>query len=152
MRSGRFRGAQTALATLAVLAETGRRRIARAEVEGHLAAADVAAAAPAAGMLAAWGQAACGVNLASMLVARDIVPPGPQAEAIGVSLLAALGALGAGAVAGPERASVSSRFYAGTLLWAFAGVLIGQRRRSTPAAAAAAGAALTVLIVGIGRR
>ncbi|MBG6223618.1 hypothetical protein IWX63_000166 [Arthrobacter sp. CAN_A2] len=152
VRSGRFWEAQAALAAIAVLAETGRRRIARAELNDELTAVEVAAAAPAAGMLAAWGQAACGVNLASMLVARDIVPAGPKAAAVGVSLLAALGALGAGVVSGPERASVSSRVYAGTLLWAFAGVVIGQRGRSAPAAATAGGAALTMLVLGARKR
>ncbi|WP_043442231.1 hypothetical protein [Arthrobacter sp. L77] len=152
VRSGRFWGAQAALAAIAVLAETGRRRTARAEMGGELSAAEVAAAAPAAGMLAAWGQAACGVNLASMLVAKGIVPAGPRAATIGVALLAGLGTLGARAVAGPDRATASSRFYAGTLLWAFAGVMVGQRRRSPSAAAAAACAAVTMLVAGMRER
>ncbi|MHA7238326.1 hypothetical protein [Arthrobacter sp. TMS1-12-1] len=152
VRSGRFSSAQAALAAIAVLAETGRRRIARAETKGGLSAAEVAAAAPAAGMLAAWGQAACGVNLASMLVAKGLVPAGPAATAVGVSLLAALGALGAGVVTGPERASASSRFYAGTLLWAFVGVVIGQRRRSTSVTGTAGGAALAMVVLGTRKR
>ncbi|WP_394252104.1 hypothetical protein [Arthrobacter pityocampae] len=151
-RSGRVWSAQTALIVLAVLADSGRRRIARAEVEGGLSAAEVAAAAPAAGMLAAWGQAACGVNLAAVLVAREIVPAGPKAAAAGVGLLSVLGVLGARVATGPERASVSSRSYAGTLLWAFAGVMLGQRRRSTSAAAAAAGAAVVLLAAWIRKR
>ncbi|WP_434993799.1 hypothetical protein [Arthrobacter sp. Ld5] len=145
-RSRRVWGAQAALVALAVLAETGRRRIARAEVEDGLSGAEVAAAAPAAGMLAAWGQAACGVNLASLLVAEEIVPAGPKAATLGVALLAALGALGARVVTGPERSTVSSRSYTGTLLWAFAGVMAGQRRRSRSAAAAAVGAAVVLLV------
>jgi hypothetical protein len=117
-----------------------------------LSTAEVAAVAPAAGMLAAWGQAACGVNLAAVLVAKDLVPAGPKASTAGAALLAALGALGTSAVAAPERSTVSSRFYAGTLLWAFAGVMIGQRRRSRSAVTTAAGAALTMLAVAAGKR
>ncbi|MGJ9406490.1 hypothetical protein ACHABQ_09230 [Nesterenkonia aurantiaca] len=147
VRSGRFWSAQGALAAIAVLAESGRRHIARAERSGVLSPAEVAAAAPAAGMLAAWGQAACGVNLAAMLVAKDVVPAGPKAATAGAALLAGLGALGSRVASGPERASVSSRVYAGTLLWAFAGVVIGQRRRSPSAAATAAGAAVTMVVV-----
>lgn len=145
VRSGRFWSAQAALAAIAALAETGRRRVALAERRNELTAAEVAAVAPAAGMLAAWGQAACGVNLAAMLVDKDIVPAGPKAETLGAALLAALGTLGVGAVSAPERAGVSSRFYAGTLLWAFLGVIIGQRRRSRSATLTAAGAALAIL-------
>lgn len=143
-RSGKVWGAQAALAALAVLADTGRRRIARAEMEDGLSPSELAAAAPTGGMLAAWGQAACGVNLAAVLVAKGIVPAGPRAATVGVALLAALGALGVGAVTGPLRPAVSSRSYAATLLWAFAGVMIGQRRRSTSAVVAAAGAAVVL--------
>ena len=67
-------------------------------------------------------------------------------------VLAGLGALGARAAAGPERASVSSRTYVGTLLWAFAGVMVGQRRRSRSAVAAAAAAAVVLLAAGIRKR
>ncbi|MBP2215520.1 hypothetical protein [Arthrobacter sp. CAN_C5] len=147
VRSGKFWSAQGALVTIAVLAELGRRRIAHAELKGDLTTAEVAAAAPAAGMLAAWGQAACGVNLAAMLVSNNIVPAGPKAATAGAALLAGLGVLGTRAAAMPERTSVSSRFYIGTLLWAFAGVIIGQRGRSRSAVAVAAGAAATILTV-----
>lgn len=151
-RSGRVWGAQAALTALAVLAGRGRRRIAQAEAAGGLSGAEVAVAAPTAGMLAAWGQAACGVNLAAVLVERGIVPAGPKAATVGATLLAGLGALGARAAAGPERASVSSRTYVGTLLWAFAGVMVGQRRRSRSAVAAAAAAAVVLLAAGIRKR
>jgi hypothetical protein len=151
-KSGRPWSAQGALVMIAVLAETGRHRIAQAERRNELSAGEVAAVAPAAGMLAAWGQAACGVNLAAMLVAKDIVPAGPKAATVGAALLTALGAVGTRAVTAPERASVSSRFYAGTLLWAFTGVMIGQRQRSRSAVATAAGAALTMLIAAAKKR
>jgi len=151
VRSGRFWSAQIALGAIAALAETGRRRIARAEMADQLSTAEVVAVAPAAGMLAAWGQAACGVNLAAMLVENGIVPAGHKAAATGVVLLAALGTLGTSAVAGPGRTSVVTRFYAGTLLWAFVGVVVGQLRRARSAAVAAAGAALTMLVV-LGRQ
>lgn len=151
-RSGRFWSAQAALTVLAVLAETGRRRIARAETKNQLNTTQVAMAAPAAGMLSAWGQAACGVNLAAMLVSQGIIPAGPKSAAAGAALLAALGTLGARAVAGPERRSVSSRTYAGTLVWAFAGVVIGQRHRSKSAVVTAAVGALTILTVGVRKR
>ncbi|MHA7141211.1 hypothetical protein [Arthrobacter sp. Bz4] len=147
VRSGKFWTGQGALVAIAVLAETGRRRIAQAELRGELSAAEIMAAAPAAGMLAAWGQAACGVNLAAILVSNRIVPAGPKAATAGAALLAGLGVLGTRAALAPEHTSISSRFYTGTLLWAFAGVIIGQRRRSWSAAATAAGAATAILAV-----
>ncbi|WP_026551393.1 hypothetical protein [Arthrobacter sp. H20] len=152
VRSGKFWSAQGALAAIAVLAETGRRQIAQAELKGELSTAEITAAASAAGMLAAWGQAACGVNLAAMLVSNNIVPAGPKAAMVGAALLAGLGVLGTRAVSAPERTSVSSRFYTGTLLWAFAGVIIGQRRRSWSAVATAAGAATAILAVAARKR
>ncbi|WDF31939.1 hypothetical protein PTW37_08500 [Arthrobacter agilis] len=150
--SGRFWSAQGALVSLAALSETARRRVARAERRNELRTAEVAAVAPAADMLAAWGQAACGVNLAALLVDRTIVPAGRPADTVGAALLATLGALGAAAVSAPERSTVSSRFYAGTLLWAFVGVVIGQRRRSRTAVVTASGAAATMLAVAASRR
>ncbi|WP_165070495.1 hypothetical protein [Marisediminicola senii] len=137
------------MASVALLAEMGRRRIARAESRHELSTAEVIAAAPAAGMLSAWGQAACGVNLAAMLVAKKIVPAGPKAATVGAALLALLGALGTRTVSAPERTTLSSRFYGGTLLWAFVGVIIGQRRRSPSAVVTAAGSAGALVAVAL---
>jgi hypothetical protein len=94
-------------------------------------------------MLAAWGAAAAGVNLAAMLPAYGLVRPGRQTITAGNVLVLMLGA--AGVSGSSSRAPGTTRAYAGTLLWAFGGIIAGQRRRSPSAAVSAAVSAAAVL-------
>lgn len=136
--------AQVALVGFAAGAETARRRVSAHEADPPgLDRADLLAVVPVTGMLAAWGAAAAGVNLAALLPASGLVPRGHPTVAVGDLLVLGLGAAGAaGSVPG---APLTSRTYAGTLLWALGGIALGQRRRSPSAAASAVVAAAVVL-------
>lgn len=154
-RAQRDWSAQVALAGIAAGAELARRRIARAELQGSLSKAELAAVAPVTGLLAAWGLAATGVNLGAMLVGKGLVPAGWPGDLAGVALLGSLGAAGAAASLGSSGATVTSRIYAGTLLWALTGVALGQGRRSrvvTVAAISAAVPTVAGLVRGAKRR
>lgn len=145
LRQRRYWSAQAALIGIAAGAEVARRRLAEAEAAG-LTRAEQLAVAPATGMLAGWGAAAAGVNLAAMLTAYGVVRPGRQSTATGAAALLALGASGAGALrAGRRPTGATGRVYGGTLLRALAGVVAGQRKRSPAAAVAAAVAAVPVV-------
>lgn len=88
----RYWSAQAALLGIAGLAEVARRRLGRAAARGvPLTRPDTVALAPTVGMLAAWGAAASGVNLAAMLVAEGLVPRGWPAEVTGGAVLLGLG-------------------------------------------------------------
>lgn len=150
VRTGRYWPAQAALAGIAAFAEVARRRLAR-EVPTEPDAIMVAATATT-GMLAAWGAAATGVNLASMLVGEGIVKTPVAQRVVGSGLLLGLGAGGAYATASTAAAPRVSRIYAGTLLWGLAGIVMGQRTRSRPTAVTAAAAAVPVLIAAVGGR
>ncbi len=141
VRTGRYWSAQTALLAIAAFAELARRRLADGAA-GNGDRAFVLTSRVTAGMLAAWGLSAAGVNAAAMLVAKGLVPNGRAATTTGVGLLVGLGAAGAAGTAATRNADPTvSRVYAATLLWALTGVAVGQRKRS-PAAAIAATAAM----------
>ncbi len=98
----------------------------------------------AAGSLAGWGAAACGVNLASLVVGEGLVPAGRPASAAGIATALALGGLGVATL--PARtATPLQRVHGATLVWALVGVADGRRASSRPVAAAAVVAALPVL-------
>lgn len=146
VRTQRYWAAQGALAAIALGAEAARRRTARVESEEQLTGAEVLALSPLTGMLAAWGLAATGVNLGAMLVSDGIVSPGAPAARAGVTILSVLGAAGTIATLGSGGpTTTTARVYAGTLLWALTGVVVGQRRRSVSAAVTAAGAAVPLV-------
>lgn len=147
LRRRRYWSAQAALIGIATGAEVARRRLVEAEVRG-LARAEMLAVVPPTAMLAGWGAAAAGVNLAAMLTAYGVVRPGWQSTATGAAALVALGVSGTDALRADGRsatATATARTYGGTLLWALAGVMAGQRKRSPAAAAAAASAAAPVV-------
>ncbi|MGY1694726.1 hypothetical protein ACI780_07395 [Geodermatophilus sp. SYSU D00814] len=97
----RYWAAQAALAGTALLAGTARARADRTPdpVPPTLALTT--------GLLAGWGAAACGVNLASMLVGAGPVPGGRPATATGAATAVALGALGVATSRGTPRRSPS---------------------------------------------
>ncbi len=135
----RYRAAQAALAGTALLSGIARARVDRAPRE-----AVPLSLALTTGSLAAWGAAACGVNLASLVVAEGVVPAGRPASAAGVVTALALGGLGVATL--PARAATPvQRAYGATLAWALVGVAVGRRASSRPVAAAAAVAVLPVL-------
>ena len=147
VRTGKYWSAQTALAGIAAFSEVARRRLAdrpASDTDPLL----VTAGAAAAGMLAAWGISATGVNLAAMLVGKGVVRSERARSALGVGLLLGLGAVGAAStVATIDAAPRISKIYAGTVLWALTGVAVGQRKRSRSATIAATAAAIPVLVV-----
>ncbi len=73
VRTGKYWSAQAALVGIAAVAETARRRVGRAGPPTTDRAVD-AASTLTAGMLAAWGVTATGVNLASMLASKGVTP------------------------------------------------------------------------------
>lgn len=143
LRKQQYWAAQLALLGIAAGAETARRRLAAVETTSGLTRSEQRAVVPATAMLAAWGAAAAAVNLAAMLSAYGLVRPGRPTTIAGNVLVLALGA--AGAVGSSPRAPATTRAYAGTLLWAFGGIVAGQRRRAPSAALSAALAATAVL-------
>lgn len=143
LRARRYWAAQVALLGLAAGADTARRRLVAVEASSGLDRAQCLAVVPTTGMLAAWGAAAAGVNLASMLQAYGLVRPGRQAVTAGNALVLALGGLGA--LGSDPRAPATSRVYAGTLLWALGGIVARQRTRFPSAAACAVLSGLAVV-------
>ena len=131
--------AQGALTGAAVFAGTARRRLDRTAEDSIPASMALSS-----GLLAGWGAAACGVNLASMVVGLGPVPTGRPATLTGAATALALGGLGAATL--PVRATtLTERTYVVALLWALAGVADGQRRTSASTAAAAVIAAVPVV-------
>ncbi len=118
----RYRAAQAALAGTALLSGIARARVDRAPRE-----AVPLSLALTTGSLAAWGAAACGVNLASLVVAEGVVPAGRPASAAGVATALALGGLGVATL--PARAATPvQRAYGATLAWALVGSPSGGGR------------------------
>jgi hypothetical protein len=139
VRTGKYWSAQAALASIAAFAETARRRVARAQpipAERAVTAATTLTT----GMLAAWGLTATGVNLASMLAGKGLIPEGGRRAGAAAGLLLGLGAAGAAATSSTAATPVG-KVYAATLIWGLTGVIAGQRTQS-PIAAIAAGAAV----------
>ncbi len=135
----RYRAAQAALAGTVLPAGIARARVDRAPRETVPLSLALAT-----GSLAGWGAAACGVNLASLVVGEGLVPAGRPASAAGIATVLALGGLGVATL--PARtATPLQRAYGATLAWALVGVADGRRRSSRPVAAAAVVAALPVL-------
>jgi hypothetical protein len=143
IRTERYRAAQLALFSIALTAELTRRRLASMEVPGQLDNADWFIAAPATSMLAGWGAAASGVNLAA-LIATELPVTEPKARrALAAVAVSGLGALAAASGRATSPARVSTRWYTATVLWALAG--IAARRPTDPLLAAlSTAAALTV--------
>jgi len=81
VRIGKYWSAQAALAAIAAFAETARRRVARAQPPESDRAVN-ATSTLTAGMLAAWGITATGVNLASMLDPTILAFPAPVDNAV----------------------------------------------------------------------
>ncbi len=132
--------AQGAIAGIAAAAGVATARLGRLEREGGLTAAQrVLPVAPVA-MLAGWGAAACGVNLASMLVAGGAVGRGAGERRLALATIAGLGAAGAAGVRGAGPRTATARVFGGTVLWSLGGIAVAQRGRF-PAGAAAAVAA-----------
>ena len=130
IRTERYRAAQLALFGIASTAEVARRRVARQELDGRLDTADRFIAVPATSMLAAWGAAASGVNLAA-LVATELPVTEPKARrALAVVAVTGLGVLAATSGRATSPARESTRWYVGTVLWALAG--IAARRPADP--------------------
>ena len=149
VRIGKYWSAQAALAAIAAFAETARRRVARAQPPESDRAVN-ATSTLTAGMLAAWGITATGVNLASMLASKGLIPAGRRRTGAAVGLLLGLGAVGAAATRSTGAAPVSE-VYAATLLWGLTGVIVGQRKQAPPAAIAA-GAAMVPILLAATRR
>ena len=143
VRTGKYWSAQAALGAIAVFAETARRRVARAQPAETDRAVN-ASSTLTAGMLAAWGATATGVNLASMLASKGLIPSGRPRTGAAVGLLLGLGATGAAATSSTGEAPVS-KVYAATLIWGLTGVIVGQHKQS-PVAAVAAGAAMVPIL------
>ena len=81
-------------------------------------------------MLAAWGAAASGVNLAA-LVATEVPVTEPKARrALAVVTVTGLGVLAATSGRATSPARASTEWYVGTVLWAPAG--IAARRPTDP--------------------
>jgi hypothetical protein len=148
----RYWAAQAALAGIAVFGEQARRRLADTELRDALTPGARRLLVPPVSMLAGWGAAATVVNLASMLVGEGAVPSGRAATAAGVGLTLAVGGIAATATASTGgAASTTSRAYAATVLWALAGIVVGQRQTSPPVAVAAGLAAAPVLVAALSR-
>jgi hypothetical protein len=142
--------AQAALAGIALFGEQARRRLADTEARNALTPGARRLLVPPVSMLAGWGAAATVVNLAAMLVGEGPVRPGRPATATGVGLTLAVGGIAATATASTGGAgSATARAYAATVLWALAGIVVGQRRSSPPVAVAAGLAAAPVLVAAL---
>lgn len=138
--------AQVALVGTAAFGEQARRRVAHAESDRTPNRSIRNQTAPPIGMLAGWGAEAATVNLASMLVGKGFLAPGRAATTAGVGLTLAVGGLVAtNIVRSPRAAPVTSRSYAASVLWAFGGIAVGERRSSPPVTTAATAAAALVL-------
>ena len=124
LRGQRYWPAQAALVVIAGAAEVARRRLAAAEVLGHLSPGVQGATAPPLGMLAAWGAAASAVNLGAMLVGRGPVPEGRAAHATGVILTLATSATAVAAVTTAPGGTTTAvaRSYLATIAWALGGI------------------------------
>lgn len=146
--SGRYRAAQGALVAAAAAAGSARRRAVGFEQEGR-AAGSGAAFAAAAG-LSAWGTAAAGVNLASMIAAYAPVRGRRARTGLGVATVAALSAASATAVHRAGARTRTTDAYGGVVLWALAGIVAG-RRRDDPVTAAAAAVAAGPLVAALVR-
>jgi len=149
VRTGKCSSAQAARAAIAAFAETARRRVARAQPPEPNRAVN-ASSTLTAGMLAAWGITATGVNLASMLASKGLIPAGRRRTGAAVGLLLGLGAAGAAATRSTGAAPVS-KVYAATLLWGLTGVIVGQRKQAPPTAIAA-GATMVPILFAATRR
>ena len=130
VRTERYRTAQLALFSLATSAELTRRRVAAQEVEGRLDTADRFIAVPATSMLAAWGAAASGVNLAALLATELPVTEPKARRALAIATVTGLAILAAASGRATSPARASTRWYTGTALWALAG--IAARRPTDP--------------------
>lgn len=94
-------------------------------------------------MLAAWGAAASGVNLAALLAAELAVNEPWARRSLAAATVTGIGALAAATGRATRAADVSTRWYAGTAAWALAG--IAARRPTDPLLTAlSTAAALTV--------
>lgn len=135
----RYWAAQGALTGAALFAGTARMRLDRTPENSIPTSLALST-----GLLSGWGVAACGVNLASMVVGVGPVPTGRPATLTGAATALALGGLGATTL--PDRpTTLTQRTYALTLLWALAGLADGQRRTSASTAAAAVLATVPVV-------
>jgi len=134
---GRWWPAQAAIASLAGFAALAAGRLSDAEREGGLDREARVLLAPSVAMLAGWGAAATGINLASILGAARERAQRPAA----LTAIAALGAGGAGAVRAAGPRTLTARTLGATVLWALGGVAAGQRTRFPLGAATAVTAA-----------
>jgi hypothetical protein len=152
---GRFWAAQGALVAAGIAAGEARRRVARAERDGGVAAVRTVIVPAAA--LSAWGTAAAGVNLAAMVAAYGPVRSARGRTGLALATLAALTGA-AGTVVGRSGApTTTTRTYGAVVLWALTGVAAARWRRDrvTGVAAGAAGVALLAALArptGAGRR
>jgi len=143
VREQRYGAAQLALIGTAVFAERARGRLAASAIAGLDDTTRRRLAVPF-GLQAGWGTAAAAVNLAAIAVDRGPARIRRAPTAAGVATVLAVGAVaGARIRAFPPGRSVA---YAATVLWALAGVVVGQARTRPPVAVAAALAALPVAI------
>ncbi len=131
---GRAWAAQGAIASLAGFAGVAALRLAEAERRGAPGTRRALPRVPVA-LLAGWGAAATGINLASMVAAGRPAAERPVAAAT----LAALGAAGAAGVRAAGPRTPSARVFAAAVLWALGGVVAAQRSQF-PAGAVVAGA------------
>jgi len=147
VRRGRWWSAQGAIAGIAGAATLAHREVARAERAGGLEPVERWLVALPVAMLAGWGTAASGVNLASMLLGRGTVARGRPEQRLAAATFLGLGALGGlGVRASGGGRAFSARAYGATLLWALGGAAANQRSRSTPLALLSlAGAVLAAL-------
>lgn len=144
VKTRRYWAAQAALAGIGGFAEVARQRVAGLERARSLSAGDKVLVAPVAGLLAGWGTAATGVNLAAMVVDAGWVPK-RWTTPLGVATLAALGAATIATTRTSGTRTITGRAYLGTILWALGGVAAGQRRRSPAVSLAALAVAGLVL-------
>ncbi len=145
LRRQNYWGAQAALVGTAVFAEQARGRLAAAtsssssgltERQRDLLEVPV-------GLQAGWGAAAAAVNLAAMLVDRGPARFRGAPDVTGAVIVAAVGALATARIRSSPPATNTA--YTWTVLWALAGVVIGQARRRPTVAGAAAAAVLPVI-------
>ncbi|HZG91557.1 MAG TPA: hypothetical protein VEZ42_15200 [Pseudonocardia sp.] len=141
----RYWSAQAALVAVGAAAGTARRRLAVAEREDRLTAGHRRfVIAPTAG-LSGWGTAAATVNLAAMIASYGPVRERRSVDVLAVATLALVSAVSTAAVRSGGPGSTTATAYGATVLWALAGIVDGQRRRSRPAAFAGAGPLLAAL-------
>ncbi len=150
LRRQNYWGAQVALIGTAVFAEQARGRLAAATSSSGLNDRQRARLAVPVGLQAGWGAAAAAVNLAAMLVDRGPIRIRHAPTATGVVTVAAVGALAAARIRSSPPAT--STVYASTVLWALAGIVIGQARRRPKVAVSAATALLSVVGAALFRR